>query len=422
MRKKLFILISILLAGNVIAQTGKLQTAEQFLRNKDYTNAIAAIDEAAANSDTKNNARVWYIRGMAYLQKALVNNTFDAADIARASFERAIALQPDYNEAEINDPLYNTAVLTFNAAVVDYGNKAYSQAYNKFMKVQAIYKINGGRRFSGNTAFTGINIAAKTNAGYSASANMQYAVAANLFEEVLAENPGKDSSIYQSLVEIYLKGINQADKEKLVKVLTAARTYFPESRYFRDRQINYYISNGKQKELFAALEEAIAKDPNNPELLFNLANAYEQLGYPTDAAGALLQQQEGTAGYVAKAENFYKRALAIVPGNADYNFNLAILYYNAASLITKKLAEIKGTTPEENTRYEALLVDRKRQFDLALPYFENAYNLLDKRSTSLNESEKVTYRNAMIGLREIYSRGNDKEKLAEINNKLSMLK
>jgi Tfp pilus assembly protein PilF len=420
MKKEFFFSILILSACNAIGQSSKLKTAEQYLINKDYTNAITTINEAAANSDTKNTARVWYIRGMAYLGKAMAGNSFDAADIARSSFEKAIALQPDYDPNEINDPLYRTALFAFNAAVTDYTNKAYPQAYNKFMNVAAIYKINGGRRFAGNSDFSEININAKTNAAYSALANAQYTVAANLFEQVLAEKPVKDSTIYQTLVEIYLQGKNETDKVKLIKILTAARHDFPESRYFRDREINYYITNGMQKQLLSSLEQAVANDENNPELLFNLANGYERIAFPTDAAGNLLLQEPGSDEYFTKAENMYKKALAIAPGNADYNYNIGILYYNAASLINKRLTEIKGTSPEENKKYDALLEERKVQFDLALPYFEKAYTILDERSGALNESEKVTYRNSITGLREIYTRRNNKEKVAELNNKLSM--
>jgi len=58
----------------------------------------------------------------------------------------------------------------------------------------------------------------------------------------------------------------------------------------------------------------------------------------------------------------------------------------------------------------------------ALPFFEKAYALLDPRAASLDINEKTTYRDVMTGMREIYSRQNQRSKVDELKVKLDALR
>jgi hypothetical protein len=65
--------------------------------------------------------------------------------------------------------------------------------------------------------------------------------------------------------------------------------------------------------------------------------------------------------------------------------------------------------------------DRDTWFEKAIAPFEAAYSTLDARASSLKMEEKLTYQKTMIGLREIYSRKNNKAKTDELKKKLDAL-
>ena len=162
-------------------------------------------------------------------------------------------------------------------------------------------------------------------------------------------------------------------------------------------------------------------DPSNPELLFNLANVYERAVFPKNDSGRALAKPANFTDLFAKAETAYQNAVNASPNNADYNYNFGVLYYEAAADVTRQMNDIKGMTAPEQKQYDNLQTQRDASFSKALPYFDKAYTLLDARAGSLNNDEKVNYKNAIIGLREIYSRRNNKAKTDELKVKLDAL-
>jgi len=417
--KILTILFAFICVGfSTFAQKTKIREARDFLADQNYNKAMLAINEAVTNAETKNNADAWYLRGMAYLYQALDTTVHapQAAGESYSSLMKALNIKPDYG-VEINNALYSHALITFNDGVASYGRKDFTKAYDQFMKVATIYNVGNGKRFVNDEKFTELLTSAKTNAAYAALTGKKDKEALALFNEL--KNAGsKDATVYQSIIEIYQRQKNDA---AVLANITAARNLFPGDPLFRNLEINYYINAGRQDVLVGKLEAAVKDDPKNGELLFNLGNVYERAAFPKSATGAPMARPANFNELFSKAEATYRNAVAANPLNADYNYNFGVLYYEFATEITKQMNNIKGTTTEENKKYDALLAERNAQFARALPLFEKAYSLLDGRNSQLTTDEMVTYRNAMIGLREIYSRNNNKAKTEEIKTKLATL-
>jgi Tfp pilus assembly protein PilF len=418
--KRSIVLFTLICASlSAFAQKSKIREARDYLADKNYKKAILAINEAVANAETKDNAEAWFVRGTAYLLKALDTSAHapEAVGESYSSLMKALTIKPDYN-SEINPALYSQALITFNLGVASYGNKDFIAAYNQFMKVATIYKAGDGKRFINDKEFTEVLASAKTNAAYAAVAGKRDKDALALFTEL--KNTGSmDPTIYRSIIEIYQRQNNEAATLASIK---EARSIFPNDPAFRNIEINYYINSGRQDVLLDKLEAAVKSDPGNAELLFNLGNVYERAAFPKNAAGIAMASPANFSDLFSKAETAYQNAIAVSTSNADYHYNFGVLYYESASQIIKQMINIKGTTPEDNKRYDALLAERTALFAKAQPHFESAYSLLDERSSQLTIEEKVTYRNVMIGLREIYSRTNNKLKSDELNVKLDALR
>jgi hypothetical protein len=417
--KKSLVLLTLLCGSlSAFAQKSKVRDARDFLSDNNYKKAIPVINEAVANEETKNNADAWFLRGMAYLQKALDTASQDpsAAGESYTSLMKALSLKPDYGP-EINNALYSNALITFNEGVASYGKKDYSGAYEHFTKVATIYKA-GGARFAQDKGFSDLVISAKTNAAYSALNAKRDADALTLFNELKNGSAAGDSNVHQAVIEINQR-LN--DDAATLAAINDARAKFPNSQTFRNLELNYYIKAGKQDQLLNKLEDAAKADPNNAEILFNLGNAYQRAAFPQDASGKDMAKPANYNELFGKAEDYYKRAAAANTANADYNYNLGVLYYGVAAAVNKAMNDIKGMSPAEQKQYDALLKERDTWFDKALPPFEAAYNSLDARSGSLTRDEKLTYQKTMIGLREIYSRRNNKAKTDELKKKLDAL-
>ncbi len=416
--KKSIVLLA-LLSGSLsaFAQKSKIRDARDYLSDNNYKKAIPVINEAVANDETKNNADAWYLRGMAYLQKAIDTTAHapEAAGESYTSLMKALSLKTDFGP-EINNALYSNALLSFNEGVAAYSRKDYSAAYDQFMKVNSIYNTGGKSRFASDKGFTDLTVNAKTNAAYSALNAKRDADALNLFNELKST---KDSNVYQAIIEINQRQNNDA---ATLAAITEARSQFPKSQLFRNLELNYYIKAGKSDVLLGKLEEAVKTDPNNSELLFNLANGYQKAAFPKDASGKDLPRPANYSEVFAKGEDAYKKAIAINPSNPDFNYNLGVLYFDVAVDLNKKMNDIKGMSPAEQKQYDALLKERDTWFDKALVPFEAAYSSLDARAGSLSLEEKVTYQNTMIGMREIYSRKNNKAKTDELKKKLDALR
>jgi tetratricopeptide (TPR) repeat protein len=391
--KKVFLLMAMASFASIArAQKSNIGKAMIFLNANNYKSATPLVDDAVKNSETKNDPDAWYWRGMTYLQMALDSTTKSPSAVQEASrsFEKTLSLKPDFG-VEIDNSVYTTSILCFNKGVEFYQNQQYSAAYEYFMKIAALYNAGGGKRFLVNSAFTELVTSAKTNAAYAA----------------------------QAQIEIYQKQNKDAE---LIALIKESRKQFPDNKTFRDLELNYYISSGKQAELFPLLENAVKQDPNNPDLLFNLANAYTNAAFPKDVNGSSLPAPADFKDVFTKAENAYKKAIKVKPDNEDYNYNLGTLYYSNASTFNRQMNDVKGTSPAENAKYDELVAMRNAEFSKAQPYFEKAYTFLDFKSGSLSNEDKATYRNVMIGLREIYSRTNNKDKAVELKKKLDELK
>ena len=420
MKKTVFTIAFLAIATGTWAQKSKIRSSKEYLSDNNYTKAITVIDEAVANDDTKNNADAWYYRGIAYQMKSedTTVKSPDAAEIASASFIKALELKPDYGE-EINNPLHRNAITLYNEGVVLYSNKEYKNAYAKFMKVNDIYNVSGGKRYGNDVKFKELAISAKNNAAYCSLKDNNDDQALMLFKEIKNQQTPKDTNVYYAILEILER---QKKTDELLALNTEAMGQFPNNKQFKNIELNYYLNNQKMDVLIPKLEAAVQGDPNNPELLFNLGNGYEKISFPKDASGKLLPRPANAEELFGKAEDAYKRALALKPESPDYNYNFGVLYYDVAVEYNRQMNDIKGMSAAETKKYDDLQVKRDAQFAKALPYFEKTYAILDVQGANMSEADKPTYTNSLRGLLEIYSRQNNKEKVDVLRKKLNDLK
>src|SRR5690606_29019267 len=100
-------------------------------------------------------------------------------------------------------------------------------------------------------------------------------------------------------------------------------------------EANLYFELGDNAKFKELLKEATAKDPNNPELQFNL--------------GVLSQD----SGEFDMAKKYYDRAIELDPSYINAKINMAAMILGNEKVLIEEMNNLGGT-PADNKRYDEL--------------------------------------------------------------------
>ncbi|WP_412463825.1 tetratricopeptide repeat protein [Flavobacterium mekongense] len=144
--------------------------------------------------------------------------------------------------------------------------------------------------------------------------------------------------------------------EEAKAAVTEARNANPEDTSLILTEADLYLKVNDFDTYTKLVNQALANDPNNVNLVYNL--------------GVIA----GNANKLADAEKYYKRALEINPNYFNANFNLAELMLRADEKFVNEMNKL-GTSEKDNKRYDVLKAEREKNFKAVLPYLEKAYEL-----------------------------------------------
>ena len=141
-------------------------------------------------------------------------------------------------------------------------------------------------------------------------------------------------------------------------------------------EVNLFIEMERTEEASKGLEEAIAAEPENADLLFALGVLKEETG---DADAAVAN---------------YKKAIDSDPNHFNANFNLAVFVFNQANEMNKKKNSLsyypgkRNYKAEEKKEYDDLQTGIETSLSEALPLWEKLYSL---NSTDQTVLETLSY-------------------------------
>lgn len=402
------------LATSAIAQKSAIRTANNHLSYKEYEQAKKAIEGAVADPSTKDDPKAWYTRGNIYfeMQQADQYKSEKLYKEAGRSYLRAAELGS--KEEDLTNRLYATAIFYYNDARRAYNEKAFGEAYEAFGGVAQIAAADGGLRYANLKQMDTVAAEAKMLRAYSAYGAKDVTNAIAAFEEAKANPISRDANAYLVLADLYRQQNNDA---KLIATIEEARGLYPDNQNIRNEELNYYIRNGKQAELTVKLEQAVAKDPTNPELYFNLGNGYMNMAFPKSGSASGTTKPSNYDSSVTKAERAFQAAVRLSQNNADYSYNLGALYFNQAAEVNKQINAVTGNTVAEQRKVDALRVQRDNLFTKAIPYLERSYALIDIKGSGMSDQEREIYQQSLFALREVYLRTNQPDKAAEAKKK-----
>ncbi|WP_128331201.1 tetratricopeptide repeat protein [Apibacter sp. HY039] len=173
----------------------------------------------------------------------------------------------------------------------------------------------------------------------------------------IESTPSVEADLYN-----YAVSLLTADK-KYSEALSLAEkglTKFPTDTNLSSQVGELYYQTGNTQKYVDRLKESVQKNPNDYVSLYNL--------------GVIYSKDEKTYDL---AKEYYNKAVSVKPDYTAAYFNLAALALEPDKEIVNKLNNLT-TSKEDQQKYDALTVERKKMFFKALPFLEKAHELEPK--------------------------------------------
>ncbi len=389
--KKYAILFSLLIVfGLSHAQTGKRNSAFNFMKSGNLPKAKAAIDEAIEHTKTKNDPKTWLYKGEIYLEigrspladLVKISNE-DAAKLGYEALLKAQELDTENELAEdIKIYLGIAGEVYFNVAVAKYNEKNYLTAGEYFDQSFMISEGNGRidtlALFNGAMAYYKAENFDKSLVNYAKLADMNY------------ESP----TVYYSYTDL-LK--ISGDTAKAQQVVEKGRQIYPTDFNLILAETNIFLETDQTERALGNLRLAIELDPSNFSVHYAVATQYDRI-FNNDE----FTDEERLSAF-DESELAYLKAIELKANYFDAIYNLGALYFNKGVFYLTKADAL----PYGDKGYEPFKEKGDGFLNKALPYLEQAL--------SLNGEDY----NTLFSLKQIYSRTGQAEKYKAVNDKLA---
>ncbi|WPO77507.1 tetratricopeptide repeat protein [Flavobacterium sp. KACC 22761] len=401
MKSKYVILASALLISvATFAQKDQIKSAEKALKSGDAQGAIAILKDAenlVTNAKDVEQAQYYFVKGNAYLD--LANKKVDESknlsaaaesyktliDVEKTSGKPKYSTQAAASITEIKGKLINSAIADsqankhkesaqklYDAYQLDKNDTinlyyAASTAVNAqdYDTALPMYEELKKLNYSGKgTLYTAVNKISGSEDGFANAKDRDLAVKLGTHEKPKTEAvPSKRGEIYKNLALIL---VQKGRTEDAKKAIADARKTNPEDTSLILTEANLYLETKDFDTYKKLVNEALEKDPNNADLIFNL--------------GVISAGAKNTA----DAEKYYLKAIEIKPDYVNAYINIAALKLEAEKPIIDEMNKL-GTSAKDMKRYDVLKAQREGVFKSVIPYLKKA-NELDPKNEDVTKT------------------------------------
>ena len=180
--------------------------------------------------------------------------------------------------------------------------------------------------------------------------------------------PSKKGEIIRNIALIL---VQQGKTDEAKTAIAEARKENPNDVSLITSEADIYYKANDLVNYQRLINEALAKDPNNAELVFNLA--------VTSAASGRLDE----------AEKYYRKAIELKPTYTDAYLNLADLILKPDSKLVEQIQKLTNSA-KDIKQFDVLKVERQKLFNKAMPILEKAHEL-DPKNDVVKSNLKSVY-------------------------------
>jgi len=416
MKKQLIIALAFSISAFSFAQKKELKTAEKAIKGNNFAEAKAALNQAKAlmtSMDEKSKAKYHYLLGQALYANGA--GTTQDIDMALESLE---SVKGSY-ESEVVE-----LKQTMTNGILTKGNKAYE---DKDFSSASKYFEHAYRTSTKDTLFlyyaaaTAVNVQEFDRAlslyeelkqlDYTGVQKEYFATNVETGEEEVVDentrdlyikakshnNPGerltesKKPEIVKNIALIY---VSNGDNEKALTAMKEAREESPDDINLLLSEANVHFKMGNKDEFKRLLEIATQKDPNNPELQYNLGVIASESG--DDEA----------------AKKYYDKAIELDANYINAYINTAALILNGEQALIEEMNGL-GSSAKDDKRYDELREERQNIYKSAIPYLDKA---LEIDSKSVNAAKTLMNIYSVLGETDKFKAMKEKVEAIEAGN------
>ena len=271
-------------------------------------------------------------------------------------FEMAVALVEAKQDKQASDLLYGIYLLDlkdqdklFFAASYAVSSLDYDKALEYYNELKRLKYTGAG------TLYFAYNVATKKEESFGANKTLRDVAIKTTSHNAPREEkiPSKIGEIYKNIALIL---IEKGRTEEAKMAVSEAKIANPDDSGLILTEADLYLKLNDIPNYTRLINEALANDPMNADLVFNLAVI------------------SGNANKLTEAEDYYKRNLAIDPNYFNALLNLSELKLRADEKYVTEMNKL-GTTDKDNKRYEVIKSERELNFRSILPYLEKAVEI-----------------------------------------------
>lgn len=432
--KRLLVLTALALTSfGSMAQKANIQSAINYLKDKDIANAKKMIDEATKNESTINNSKAWFLKGLIYQaigtpkseQMPFITfnlsstngvdqvpiilddaNKFlsqhpNALDESFEAYKKSIELNSKYDKNEYLILLQYIIYAHFNNGVTLMNDNKFNDGYSAFGKIAPFKSLDNGKLFAGLGQFDTLFSNARMYQASCAFQTDKNDEALAIAEECLKNPITQTLDLYRIGIEISER---KRDDAKWTQFMKEAKAKFPKNKILLNNEIIYYQTNNKLDVLIKSLKEGVEADPSNADNYISLAEAYNSMANPMEK-GKALAKPENAKELEQNAMTNGLKAVELAPKNSYAHFFMGLLYYNKAKEVTDEMNKA------DDKKYAAMKPERDALIEKSIPFLEKAKSLFE--GEGINDSNKDNYKNALSGLSQLNMLMNKSEKSAE---------
>ena len=412
MKTNIFTVALSFLSVAAVAQKSEIRDAGDAVEDGNYAEAKTELQTAESmlsEANEKWTERFYLYKGQAYLGNG-ENASLEDLEIAAEAFQKA---QEMGNEAEAVQGFEQVRNALVQSAINDQNTEDFESASDKLYYSYQLNKQDtlylyyaAANSLNGQDYTTALEYYKDLKElGYDGS-GVEY-LATNVEtgeEEIMStkeqrdimlktgeyENPqerkipSKKGEIAKNIALIY---IQEGEDEKAIDAIKDAKAENPDNIALLQAEADVYYRMGNKEKYNELMQEMVKKNPNDPNVYYNLGVTAAELG-----------DNE-------KAIEYYKQALEIDPEMTNARMNIVVAILAKERAIIDEMNGL-GMSKEDNKRYEELEEERKEIYEQAVPY-------LEKVIESDPENENVI-RTAI----NIYNQLGEEEKAAELKARL----
>jgi tetratricopeptide (TPR) repeat protein len=365
--KKIFLLIAaVSISLGILAQKGKVTTAQSYIDQGALDKAKEALDQAFTDEKSKDWFNTYFVKGKLCVaiyeaDNPKFNSYFeDPLAEAYTAYEKSMELDPKGGTKKkiITQLVYNSlAINLYKQGSTKFDAKDYAGAFKSF---DTQIKITESDKFAG-----GIDTGMYYNAGLAAVNSGKYKEGIKYFEKCV-EFKYLGITPYLQISECY---IGLGDSIKAETFLLDLPNKFPGDKTVYIKLADFYLKANKPNDAIKYIEISKEKDPTNYSLYF-------------------------AEGITYLNQNKYDEAIRELSKSIELKADLFESQYGIGAAYINKAAEmfIKANDIMDVNKYEVAIKEANSVYEKALPYIQKAHGLNPNDLYAMRSLKELYYR------------------------------